>query len=119
MGTRNHGGKSKRCGDPEAARRVIAMLDGEPVLEPEPFVPRSRRDGDGKYHVSGLEWETTEADLREFLAPFVRIVELHVFKDSFTGRSRGFAVLRCVGDATVLNGSALQGRMITIAPWQG
>jgi hypothetical protein len=42
---------------------------------------------------------------------------LHLFRDAFDGRSRGFAVLRICGDAFVLNGQMFMGRTLRIDSW--
>jgi RNA recognition motif. (a.k.a. RRM, RBD, or RNP domain) len=110
-----------KAGTGEAVRRTLALLDGKAVLESTDFVPRSTREGESKWFVGGLDWDTTEGDLRSFVASanVGRVVELHLFLDQFSKKSRGFAILRCVGDPTVLNGKTLQGRPITVTPWQG
>jgi hypothetical protein len=45
------------------------------------------------------------------------IIELHLFRDAFSNKSRGFAVLRCLGDAFVLQGQMFMGRELRIDNW--
>jgi len=100
------------------ARKVVATLDGEPVLGPGPEPKWDTRRGETKYHVGNLSHEATEADLRELFAPLGQIVECHLFKDSFDGKSRGFACVRIIGDdARALAGTMLGGRALRIEPW--
>jgi hypothetical protein len=106
------------AGAEAAARRVIALLNGEPILAQPPEPAWNIRPGEKKYHIRNLNYDCTETDLRELFAPLGHIVELHLFIDNFTGRSRGFACLRLVGpDALALNGTTLQGRELKIKSW--
>jgi hypothetical protein len=108
-----------KAGADAAARRVVASLDGADVLAPGPeFVPRSFRPGEIKYHIANVPYATSEFDLREFFAARVGpVTECHIFRDNVSGESRGFAVLRCLGDALVLDGTMFEGRELKIEKW--
>jgi hypothetical protein len=107
----------RRQGDPEAARRVIATLEGKEILAPGPeFAARNSRQREKKFHIGNLSYRATESDLRTLFESIGTVVECHLFKD-FDGRSRGFAVLRMMGDALALNGQMLQGRELRIDHW--
>ncbi len=73
-----------------------------------------------KLYIGNLSYETTEAELREFLTPFDPIVDLHMPVDRDTGRPRGFAFVtlssRDAGEAAVaqLDGAELGGRNLRV-----
>ena len=99
-------------------RRVIALLDGKEVLSPGPeFAARPSLQGERKYHVRNLNYDAGESDLRELFSSIGPIIELHLFRDAFNNKSRGFAVLRCRGDALALNGASFMGRELKIKLW--
>jgi hypothetical protein len=105
--------------DDAAARRVLALLDGQEILRPGPeFVAQSSRQGERKFHIGNLSYDATEPDLRELFKSLGTIIELHLFRDSYDGKSRGFAVLRMAdGDAFVLQGQLFMGRELRIDNW--
>lgn len=118
MGEHNSGGKRHLYPDEAKGRRILALLDGEPVLGPGPdFVAQSSRQGERKFHIGNLSYDATEADLRTLFESIGRVIEVHIFRDSYSGESRGFAVLRMVGDAFVLQGQMFQGRELRIDNW--
>lgn len=73
-----------------------------------------------KLYIGNLSYDTSEAELREFLTPFEPIVDLHMPIDRETGRPRGFAFVtlssREVGEAAVaqLDGADLGGRNLRV-----
>ncbi|MFZ1122883.1 MAG: hypothetical protein WB677_27530 [Xanthobacteraceae bacterium] len=120
----NHGGKSKRQGDPEAARKVIAFLEGKPILEPPPAPEWVARRGEVKLHVSNLSYDVAEQDVRELFSRCGEIAECHLFMDSLDGRrmSRGFACVRMRGQeagaaALAMDGWSWAGRSLKIKLW--
>jgi RNA recognition motif. (a.k.a. RRM, RBD, or RNP domain) len=119
MGVHNRGGRQHFREDESKGRRVLALLDGKEILGPGPdFVAPDSRQGERKYHVGNLSYDATESDLRELFQSIGTVVECHIFKDSFDGRSRGFAVLRLVGgDAFALQRTMFMGRTLRIDSW--
>ncbi|NLT69221.1 MAG: RNA-binding protein [Verrucomicrobiaceae bacterium] len=73
-----------------------------------------------KLYIGNLSYDSTESDLREFLAAYEPIVDLHMPLDRETGRQRGFAFVtlssREMGEAAVtqLDGTDLGGRSLRI-----
>lgn len=73
-----------------------------------------------KLYIGNLSYETSEIELREFLANFEPIVDLHMPLDRETGRPRGFAFVtlssRDAGEAAVaqLDGAELSGRNLRV-----
>lgn len=73
-----------------------------------------------KLYIGNLSYDTSEAELREFLTPFEPIVDLHMPIDRETGRPRGFAFVtlssRELGEAAVaqLDGAELGGRNLRV-----
>jgi cold-inducible RNA-binding protein len=73
-----------------------------------------------KLYIGNLSYDTSEAELREFLSPFDPILDLHMPMDRETGRPRGFAFVtlssRDAGEAAVaqLDGGELGGRNLRI-----
>ena len=69
-----------------------------------------------KLYIGNLPYETSEVELREFLAEYEPIVDLHMPLDRDTGRPRGFAFVtlssREVGEAAIenLDGADCSGR---------
>jgi hypothetical protein len=107
-----------KAGAEAETRRVLALLDGEPILAPPPPPVWNARQGERKFHVSNLSYDCTEDDLRSIFTPLGRIVELHVFRDAYTSKSRGFACLRLVGaDARTLHNHMFMGRELRIDLW--
>jgi RNA recognition motif. (a.k.a. RRM, RBD, or RNP domain) len=114
----NSGGKRHPRPDEAKEQRILALLDGEPVLGPGPdFVAESSRQGERKFHIGNVAYSATESDLRELFSSVGAVVECHLFLDSFDGRSRGFAVLRVCGNAFELDGMRFQGRELRIDDW--
>ena len=60
-----------------------------------------------KLYIGNLPFETSETELREFLAEYEPIVDLHMPLDRDTGRPRGFAFVtlssRGIGEKAVEN----------------
>lgn len=46
-----------------------------------------------KMFIGGLNWETTEENLKDYFTKYGEVVELKIMKDPNTGRSRGFGFL--------------------------
>ncbi|MEX2579225.1 MAG: RNA-binding protein [Verrucomicrobiales bacterium] len=73
-----------------------------------------------KLYIGNLSYDTTELELREFLAEHEPIVDLHMPLDRDTGRPRGFAFVtlsdREKGEAAVesLDGAELGGRALRV-----
>lgn len=73
-----------------------------------------------KLYIGNLSYDTSEAELREFLSPFDPILDLHMPIDRDTGRPRGFAFVtlssRDAGEAAVaqLDGAELGGRNLRV-----
>lgn len=72
-----------------------------------------------KIYVGNLPWSATEADLRDFFAPYGEVASVSIVLDRETGRSRGFAfvempdadALRAIEDS---NGKPMNGRPLRI-----
>ena len=94
----------------------MALLDGREILEPGDFVAPNSHQGERKFHVGNISYSATQSDLRTLFESIGAVVECHLFKD-FEGRSRGFCVLRMVGDAFVLQGQMFMGRTLKIDNW--
>ena len=73
-----------------------------------------------KLYIGNLSYDTSEAELREFLSSFEPILDLHMPLDRDTGRARGFAFVtlssRDAGEAAVaqLDGAELGGRNLRV-----
>ena len=73
-----------------------------------------------KLYIGNLNYDTTELELREHLAEYEPIVDLHMPLDRDTGRPRGFAFVtlsdRETGEAAVenLDGAELGGRSLRV-----
>ena len=73
-----------------------------------------------KLYIGNLSYDTSESELREFLAAYEPIVDFHMPLDRETGRQRGFAFItlssREMGEAAVaqLDGADLGGRNLRI-----
>ncbi|VEU19711.1 DEKNAAC100658 [Brettanomyces naardenensis] len=65
-------------GKPYFHDKVKADLDGKDV---------------GKLFIGGLTWETDEESLGNYFGQYGEVIELHIMRDTATGRSRGFAFL--------------------------
>ena len=113
----NSGGKRHPRPDEAKERRILALLDGKEILSPGPEFVSNSHQGERKYNIGNLSYDATEPDLRTLFASIGRVVECHLFRDSYSGESRGFAVLRIVGDAFVLNGHMFMGRELRIDNW--
>lgn len=70
--------------------------------------------------VGNLNFETTEADLRNLFAPFGEVALISVINDRETGRPRGFAFVEMPDDHQAalavagLNGREVAGRVLRI-----
>lgn len=73
-----------------------------------------------KLFVGGLNWGTTEQELREAFAKFGEIAEVAIITDRESGRSRGFGFVTFAapGDAdkavAEMNGADLGGRTLSV-----
>ncbi len=73
-----------------------------------------------KLYIGNLPYESSEAELREFLAEYEPIVDFHMPLDRDTGRPRGFAFVtlssREIGESAVenLDGADFNGRPMRI-----
>lgn len=73
-----------------------------------------------KLYIGNLSYDITELELREFLAEYEPLVDLHMPLDRDTGRPRGFAFVtlsnRESGEAAVenLDGAELAGRGLRV-----
>jgi RNA recognition motif-containing protein len=70
--------------------------------------------------VGNLNFQTTEAELRELFAGFGQVTRVHIAMDRETGRARGFAFVEMPNDdeaasaITALNGKEVAGRKINV-----
>lgn len=97
---------------------MLALIEGQPILEAPPPPVWRECQGETKYHISNISYDASEAELRELLAPFGTIVEVHLFLDDFSRRSRGFACARLIGDdLRKLHGAVFRGRALRIDLW--
>lgn len=122
MGSHNAGGRRHPRSDEAKERRILALLDGQPVLGPEPDPQWRTRPDEVKLHVSNLSYDADENDLRELFRD-CGWVSLHLFRDSFSGKSRGFAVVKVMGKAAAdkalaLDGCEWNGRILKIHLWE-
>jgi RNA recognition motif-containing protein len=120
MGSHNSGGRRHPHVDWNKERRIIALLNKEPVFEAPPEPQWRVRPGIIKLHVSNLSYDVTEADVRELFARCGEIAECHLFMDN--GKSRGFACVRlrdqAAGDAALaMDGWSWAGRDLKIKLW--
>jgi RNA recognition motif-containing protein len=73
-----------------------------------------------KIYIGNLSYEVGESDLREAFEPFGQIASVHLIKDKFTGRSKGFGFVEMpsAGEAQAaikaLNGKEIKGRAIAV-----
>ena len=71
-------------------------------------------------YVGNLNYQTTEAELREAFEAYGQLSDVRLITDRYSGRSKGFAFVempeRNEAEAAVqaLNGKPLQGRTITV-----
>jgi RNA recognition motif-containing protein len=67
-----------------------------------------------------MNFQTTEAELRELFAPFGQVNKVYIAKDRETGRARGFAFVEMPNDAeagaaiTGLDGKEVGGRALKV-----
>jgi cold-inducible RNA-binding protein len=70
--------------------------------------------------VGNLNFQTSEAELRELFAPFGQVSRVHMAMDRETGRARGFAFVEMPNDAeaaaamTALDGKEVGGRNLKV-----
>ena len=119
----NRGGRQHPHTDDGKQCRIFALLNGEPIPEPPPPPVWRTRLGETKLHISNLDYSVCDDDLRELFADCGEIVECHVFKDAFSGRSRGFAAVRVIGqDAAekvlAKHGWIWAGRNLRVKLWE-
>jgi len=73
-----------------------------------------------KVFVGNLSFETSESDLTEMFEQIGSVESVQVIRDRDTGRSKGFAFVQMVDDATAekakqqFNGQAMNGRPLTV-----
>ena len=71
-------------------------------------------------YVGNLNYQTTEAELREAFETYGQLSEVRLITDRYSGRSKGFAFVempeRNEAEAAIqaLNGKPLQGRTLTV-----
>jgi RNA recognition motif-containing protein len=74
-----------------------------------------------KLYVGGLNFNTTEAELRNFFAQAGTVVSANVVIDKYSGRSRGFGFVEMASAEEAqqaiadLNGRELAGRLVNVA----
>ena len=87
------------------------MLDGKPILEPEPEPEWRAQPDEVKLHVSNLDYSVVEADVRELFSRCGEVADCHLFMDTLDGRrmSRGFACVRMRDQAAGAAALALDG----------
>ncbi len=70
--------------------------------------------------VGNMNFQTSEAELRELFAPFGQVSRVHMAMDRETGRARGFAFVEMPNDAeaaaamTALDGKEVGGRNLKV-----
>ena len=75
---------------------------------------------DSRLFVGNLSFQTTDADLRDFLSAAGAVGTVNVMMDKFTGKSRGFAFVDMASPADaqkaveMFHNKDLQGRALTI-----
>ena len=117
MGEHNSGGKRHLYPDEAKGRRIWALLDGKEIREPGPAIQIIRanpfrdqgKPGVTKLHVRNLSYDVDDDDLRELFADCGSVLEAHLFRDSITGRSRGFACVRLSGQGAAERALAKDG----------
>lgn len=73
-----------------------------------------------KLYVAGINYETTEDQLREYFAEAGNIEALNIVKDRVTGNSRGFGFVEFATDEEaqkaidMFNGKEFAGRTLTV-----
>lgn len=65
---------------------------GEPIFHDKVKAELEGKE-EGKMFIGGLTWETDEESLGNYFGQFGVVTELHIMRDTATGRSRGFAFL--------------------------
>ena len=71
-------------------------------------------------YVGNLNYQTTEAELREAFEAYGQLSDVRLITDRYSGRSKGFAFVempeRGEAEAAIqgLNGKPLQGRTLTV-----
>ena len=71
-------------------------------------------------YVGNLNYQTTEAELREAFEAYGQLSDVRLITDRYSGRSKGFAFVempeRNEAEAAIqaLNGKPLQGRTLTV-----
>ena len=71
-------------------------------------------------YVGNLNYQTTEAELREAFEAYGQLSDVRLITDRYSGRSKGFAFVempeRSEAEAAIqaLNGKPLQGRTLTV-----
>lgn len=81
------------------------QMGGQPGGRPGAFHDKVKADlagkDVGKLFIGGLTWETDEESLGNYFGQFGEVTELHIMRDTATGRSRGFAFLTFADPASV------------------
>jgi RNA recognition motif-containing protein len=73
-----------------------------------------------KIYAGNLDWQTTEAELREAFEAYGDVSSVSIITDKQTGHSRGFGFVEMPSDEDAqaaingLNGTELNGRTITV-----
>lgn len=73
-------------------------------------------------YVGNLDWQTTEAELREAFEAFGAVTSVSIIMDKQTGQSRGFGFVEMASDSEAqaaingLNERELNGRSLTVNP---
>lgn len=124
MGSHNAGGRRHPRVDETKRRRIVALLNGSPILEPEPSPVWRAQPDEVKLHVSNLDYSVVEADVRELFSRCGEVTHCHLFMDTLDGRrmSRGFACVKMRGQASgdaalAMNGWIWAGRDLKIKVW--
>ena len=71
-------------------------------------------------YVGNLQFSVTENDLKEAFSEFGEVAKVHIIKDRFSGRSKGFGFVEMPSNSEAdkaikaLNGKLLKGRDIKV-----
>lgn len=79
-----------------------------------------RKNGTMNIYVGNLDWQITDAELREAFESYGAVSSVSIIRDKQSGHSRGFGFVEMASDIEAkaaidgLNGSELNGRALTV-----